>query len=156
MELRRLSKSDIDSIIELEKHHAPDKPHYARYDQEALSFIFDNPESCEAIGLFDEEALVGWGAYRTNWSKYNKERGVYEISSIVVNTNYRRKGLGEKILNRIIEDLKKKKFTKIYLTVSPLNTGALLLYVKNGFIIFDYKPNVYGPGADRVFLELKS
>jgi ribosomal protein S18 acetylase RimI-like enzyme len=156
MELRRLGKSDIDSIIELEKHHAPDKPHYARYDQEALSFIFDNPESCEAIGLFDEEILVGWGAYRTNWSKYNKERGVFEISSIVVNTDYRRKGLGEKILNRIIEDLKKKKFTKIYLTVSPLNTGALLLYVKNGFVIFDYKPNVYGPGADRVFLELKS
>jgi len=156
MELRRLGKSDIDSIIELEKHHAPDKPHYARYDQEALSFIFDNPESCEAIGLFDEESLVGWGAYRTNWSKYNKERGVFEISSIVVNTNYRRKGLGEKILNRIIEDLKMKKFVKIYLTVSPLNTGALLLYVKNGFVIFDYKPNVYGPGADRVFLELKS
>ena len=51
---------------------------------------------------------------------------------------------------------KKKKFTKIYLTVSPLNTGALLLYVKNGFVIFDYKPNVYGPGADRVFLELIS
>ncbi|MCD4756294.1 GNAT family N-acetyltransferase [bacterium] len=154
MKIRQLCKSDIASIIELEKHHAPDKPHYVRYDQKTLLFIFDNPDDCGAIGLFDKERLVGWGAYRTNWSKYNAECGVYEISSIVVDTTYRRQGLGERILNRIIDDLKKKKFTKVYLTVSPLNLGALILYVKNGFIIYDYKANVYGEGADRVFLKL--
>ena len=154
MKIRLLKRADTENIVKLEKHHAPDSPHYARYDNGALSFIFDNPDTCEAIGLFHKNKLVGWGAYRTNWSKYNKERGVYEISSIVVNTNYRRKGLGGEILNKIIKDLKKKKFTKIYLTVSPLNTGALILYLKNGFVIYDYKTNVYGKGADRVFLVL--
>ena len=153
MQIKQLLKANIKDIIELEKNNAPDKPYYARYDDKALNFIFDNPKTCHAIGLYDDDKLIGWGAYRTNWYRHSKEKGV-EISSIVINKNYRRKGLGTVILNKIISKLKENKIKNIFLTVSPLNVGALILYSKNGFIIFDYKKDVYGLGSDRVYLRL--
>lgn len=151
MELRQLKKENIPDILLLEKDHAPEKPYYSKYDEEALNFIFNNPKTCEAIGLFDNNKLIGWGSYRTNWHRHSKENGV-EISSIVINKNYRRRGLGKKILNEIIVKMKKRGIINIYLTVSPLNNDALLLYIKNGFVIYNYKKDVYGPGSDRLYL----
>ncbi len=154
MKLKILTKKDIDLIIELEKHSAPEKPHYARYDIKALSYIFENPNKCGAFGMFDDKKLIGWGAYRSNWKKNNKESEICEVSSIVVDKDYRRSGLGNTILNKILEVLKLKKLDKAFLTVSPLNVGALILYLKRGFLIYDFRKDIYGPGADRIYLEI--
>lgn len=154
MEVKQLTVENIPQIILLEKDHAPDRPYYAKYDEEALQFIFDNPRTCRVFGLFDQNNFVGWGCYRTQWSEYNsQEQGVYEIGSIVIHSNYRRQGLGKKLLDKLFEDIKKQQwYKKIYLTVSPKNIGALLLYLTNGFEIYDFKKNVYGERADRLYL----
>ena len=155
MKLKKLAKKDIPSILLLERHHAPNEPYYSKYGKKALNFLFDNPKTSKVIGLFDNNKLIGWGSYRTNWHRHKKEKDVFEISSIVINTNYRRKGLGQKILNKMLSDWKKQKHDKVFLTVSPHNTGALLLYLKNGFIVYNYKKNVYRvKGSDRLYLSL--
>lgn len=157
MELKKLTATNIKDVLCLEKDNAPDKPFYLKYNDEALIFIFDNPKTCKAYGLFDNNKLIAWGCYRTQWKDENVKEGVYEISSIVVNKNYRRKGLGKQILNRAIEDIKKgQNYKEIYLTVYPGNLSALLLYLNNGFVIYNYKKDVYGPGSDRVYLHLVS
>jgi ribosomal protein S18 acetylase RimI-like enzyme len=154
VKLKLLLKEQIPQIIELEKHSAPDKPYYSRYDQEALDFLFDNPEKCGAIGLFRGKNLIGWGAYRANWKRHIKEKGLYEVSSIVVDKDHRRRGFGKMILTEILKILQKSEAQRVFLTVSPLNIGALLLYLKNGFTIYDFRKNIYGPGGNRVYLEL--
>jgi len=153
MRLKKLTTRNIQQIIDLEARSAPDKPYYAKYDLEALNFLFDNPDKCGAIGIFDDKQLIGWGAYRTNWKKHTKERGSCEVSSIVVDISQRRKGLGSKILDGVLEEIKKNNSVKnVFLTVSPLNISALSLYIRYGFIIYDFRKDVYGPGADRVYL----
>ena len=154
MDIRKLTSGDVDAIVALEKDHAPDPPLYARYDKEALDFIFDNPTTCAAFGIFDNGRLVGWGAYRTQWPAHgNPELGAFEISSIVVDTTYRRQGIGKKLLEYIYSEIKDRiDYKKIYLTVSPKNLGALLLYLNFGFGIYDFKKDVYGPGSDRLYL----
>lgn len=153
MELKQLSHKDIPLIIALEQLNSPDKLLYKKYDEEALSYIFDNPEKCRAYGIFEENKLLGWGAYRNGWSADNATEGVFEISSIVVDTTKRGQGIGKMLLDHITKEIQKNAdFQKIYLTVSPLNVPALSLYIKNGFVIYDYKPNVYGKGAHRVYL----
>lgn len=156
MDIQQLSKKNIPDILLLEKNHAPDKPLYAKYDEKALNFIFDNPETCRAYGIFENGKLIAWGCYRTKWKDDNlTQEGTYEISSVVVDSNFRRKGIGKALLNKIIDEIKNnQEFKNIYLTVSPLNLGALLLYLKNGFLIYDFKKNVYGEGADRVYLKI--
>lgn len=156
IKIKNLTSKDIHSILELESHSGPDKPLYSRYNKKALQYIFNNT-GCNALGAFEGNQLIGWGAYRSKWSKYNKEAGVFEISSIVVDKTKRKKGIGSKILYLILNKIKSaENVKKIYLTVSPLNKVALMLYLKNGFVIFDYKKNLYGPGSDRIFLEFRS
>ena len=153
MELKQLWHKDIPLIIGLERDNAPDKPLYKKYDEKALNYIFDNPEKCKAYGVFEENKLIGWGAYRNGWSEDNSEKGVFEISSIVVNASKRGQGIGKMLLDHITKEIQHNaNYQKIYLTVSPLNVPALSLYIKNGFVIYDYKPNVYGEGAHRVYL----
>lgn len=155
MDLRELSNNNINEILELEKDNAPDKPYYSKYNEEALKFIFDNPKTCKAFGLYDAKKLVGWGCYRTQWKDENIRDGVYEVSSIVVHKQYRRKGIGRQLLNKIIQDIKKSQdYKEIYLTVYPDNLPPLLLYLNNGFVIYNYKKDVYGSGSDRVYLRL--
>ncbi len=156
MELKTLTKDHINDILCLETESGPDKPLYVRYNEEALNFIFDHPETCGAVGMFEGKKLLAWGAYRTDWRGHNKEEGIYEVSSIVVDKAHRGKGLGGAILKDIIDRIKhSQKYKEIYLTVSPLNLNALMLYLKNGFVINDFQKDVYGPGTDRVFLSLK-
>jgi len=52
MTIKQLNKENIPNIIQLEKNHAPDKPHYARYDEKALNFIFDNPNNMQGLWHF--------------------------------------------------------------------------------------------------------
>lgn len=157
MEINELTAKNIKDILNLEKDSAPDKPYYSKYDDEALNFIFNNPKTCKAYGLFENNKLIAWGCYRTQWKDENVKEGVYEISSIVVDKNQRRKGLGKQVLKIIIEDIKKSQdYKEIYLTVYPGNLGALLLYLNNNFLIYNYKKDVYGPGPDRVYLHLQA
>lgn len=153
MELKQLSRENIPAIIDLERDNAPEEPLYSKYDEEALSYIFDNPENCRAYGVFEEDKLLGWGGYRNGWSEDNADKGVFEISSIVVDLSKRGQGIGKMLLDHITKEIQNNaEYQKIYLTVSPLNLPALTLYIKNGFVIYDYKPNVYGEGAHRVYL----
>lgn len=155
MDIKSLNSTHISQIIKLESDQTPEKLYYSRYSLKDLQFIFSNPDSCGAVGLFIGKQIIGWGSYRTNWRRHKKEKSVCEISSVVIDKKYRRQGLGLKILNKIIEILEKKiKTHQLFLTVSPLNIPALLLYLKRGFIIYDYRKDIYGPGEDRVYLEL--
>lgn len=155
MEVIQLTKDRLKNILDLETSSAPDKPFYSKYDETALNFIFDNPTTCKAFGIFKDNKLIGWGCYRTQWKDENIKEGVYEISSIVVHKDFRQQGFGKLILNKIIEDIQtNQNFKEIYLTVYPKNLAPLFLYLKSGFIIYNYKKDVYGSGSDRLYLHL--
>jgi ribosomal protein S18 acetylase RimI-like enzyme len=158
MVIQSLSSMDKDSILKLEIESAPEAPFYSRYsnDVKALDYIFDYPKKCEAFGIYENERLIAWGAYRTQWNTDNsQEEGIYEISSVVVDKLKRRQGIGKRVLNHMIEQIKiNKDFKSIYLTVYPRNIPALIMYLQIGFFIYAYKKDVYGPGSDRLYLRL--
>ncbi|HEY4033503.1 MAG TPA: N-acetyltransferase [Ktedonobacteraceae bacterium] len=157
MDIRQLSMDNIEEIMQFEEDHAPDKILYVKCSKEGLAFLFTNGHICRGYGVYDQGKLVAWGAYRTQWNEDNsREEGIYEIFSIVVHSLYRGKGLGKKIVDTVRSEIRNNQdYKEIYLTVSPLNVAALVLYVKNGFVISDYKRDVYGRGVDRVYLTTK-
>ena len=63
-----------------------------------------------------------------------------EIIDIFVLENYRRNGLASKLINEIMED---NKLENITLEVSKLNTNAINLYKKIGFIEVAVRKNYY-------------
>lgn len=151
---KELFIADVTKILELESHSAPRLPVYYPYDLDALEHhIFGNKDH-KVYGAFDGDKLVGWAAYRNSEKEDGSEKGVYEMCSLVVDKKYRRQGIGLKLFKvRLNELLKKKKLTRIYATNYPRNLPIILLYLKNGFVIYDYKKDVYGPGGDRIYLK---
>ena len=51
-----------------------------------------------------------------------------DIISLSIDTNYRRRGFGKKLLLKLKEEARKKKVIKIFLEVSIENIAALALY----------------------------
>ena len=148
MEIKQLFKKDIGSILELESIHAPKLPHYFPYDRKELDDYLMGG-AFEAFGMVDGDKLIAWSAYKKT------DDNSYEICSLVLDKNYRKKGLGKKLLLYVIEQIRSKyKNVRIHLSVSPINLPALLLYLNSGFIIYDYKKDYFGPGVDRVLLQL--
>lgn len=151
--IRELTKDYIDKILELESDSAPQLPVYYPYDRETLENDIFGGKDSKAFGAFDKDKLVGWGAYRYAEKENGIDKGVYEMCSLVVDKKYRRHGIGLKLFNiRLQELLKKKNLTKIYATNYPKNIPIILLYLNNGFVIYDYKKNVYGEGGDRIYV----
>lgn len=66
-----------------------------------------------------------------------------ELNYIVVSEDYRLKGIGQKLLNFCIEDLKKSKVKTISLEVNK-NNKAVNFYLKNNFKIEAIRKQYYG------------
>ncbi len=66
----------------------------------------------------------------------------------------RRQGLGTKLLLAVIEMLKKDRVSTVALTVAPENKAAINLYKKMGFVQKGLKKDLYGPGVDRLLMDL--
>ena len=60
--------------------------------------------------------------------------GVCHVGFLGVKKEYRGKGVGESLLNRFIEEAKKRKAHKIWLFTSPNLLPAIRLYIKKGFV----------------------
>lgn len=77
------------------------------------------------------------------------------LLNIGVDSNFHRKGLGQKLLDHVIAVAKAKALTTMYLEVRKSNSIARKLYLKNGFIQVgirkDYYPVVGGREDATIF-----
>lgn len=154
MEIRKLDQSYIESLLDLESHSAPEPPVYMKYDRENLEKLFTDSSKSAVFGAFEGDTLIGWASYRSGFGLEKSEIGEYAMSSMVVHKDYRRKGIGTKLFNvRMKELLEKDDLKKVIATAYPKNVGIIILFLKNGFYIADYKKDLYGPGIDRIYLE---
>jgi len=79
----------------------------------------------------------------------------FEILTFCVTPCARRKGFGEKLLNRAKELAKKRNLRKIFLEVSSHNVAALSLYAKAGFVKIGTRREYYsrnGNVSDAIML----
>lgn len=86
-------------------------------------------ESRDAVFLLAEEAneITGVALGR----EYG---GVCNLGFLGVKKEHRRKGVGTYLLNRFVEEARKRKAHKVSLHTSPSLLPAIKLYIKNGFI----------------------
>jgi ribosomal protein S18 acetylase RimI-like enzyme len=68
------------------------------------------------------------GAYQDNNKQWN-------IIAVYTKKEFRGQGLGQKVFESIINELKARKIKKAYLCVNTLQVAAQALYKKNGFVV---------------------
>ncbi len=71
------------------------------------------------------------------------KRRIY-LSHLIVKKEYRNKGIGSEILKYIIELYKKYGYSEITLGVDCENSGAIHIYEKYGFRIYEDAEDEYG------------
>jgi len=122
--------------------------------------IFTDPWTKKMIkGEFNNKLAVVLGVINTKTKElvgYSFLFNVYDeihINNIALKNNYRKKGMGKKLLDYIINYGKENNFSRITLEVRESNEGALKLYYKNGFILISKRTDYYSnPKEDALIL----
>lgn len=108
----------------------PSKEELKKHLQEDLFYVLETEErfaGAGCISLHEEENYL-----HVPWSHELKENEIAVLHLFAIHPDFRRKGLGEKLLKRIIED-NSDRVKAIHLDVVQGNEPALKLYKKAGF-----------------------
>jgi ribosomal protein S18 acetylase RimI-like enzyme len=80
----------------------------------------------------DDNTPVGYVAAKPKEFSYRLSKYL-EIENMGVSPNYRSKGIGSRLIKKVLELAKKKGFQKIYVSAYSNNVKAIDFYEKNGF-----------------------
>ncbi|MCD0472581.1 GNAT family N-acetyltransferase [Flavobacterium sp. JAS] len=99
--------------------------------QNRISEILNNIDNCVYV-IIDNENIVGWihGFY----SLRVESDSFVEIGGLVVDENYRRKGVGKILVTKVIEWARSKKSNKIRVRCNTLRKETHVFYDRIGFI----------------------
>lgn len=79
--------------------------------------------------------------------------GEADMMNVAVSAEYRRQGIGEKLVTVLLQRLKENKVYALTLEVRVSNEGAIRLYEKLGFSQVGRRPNYYSnPKEDALIL----
>ena len=76
-----------------------------------------------------------------------------EIRYLSVHPSYQRRGLGKKLIYKILKECKNKKIRRIFLEVSLKNKQALRFYDYFGFKTISIRKKYYKDGSDALLKE---
>lgn len=91
-----------------------------------------NHPSCFVLFARVDEQIVGLATCFINFSTF-KAKSYINIHDLIIQNDFRRKGLGKRLLQQIESIAKKRKYCKITLEVREDNTAAQYLYTELGF-----------------------
>ena len=95
--------------------------------------------------------IIGVTGY---WYDDYAESGIYWLGWTYVDPKYQRQGIGQKLLDRVIRELKKKKARKLYVDTSSrsLYRPAIRFYLANGFKREGRFKDYYQRGEDQIVM----
>ena len=136
---RQLTKDDdnfFKNLISYEGKHYDDFLSMGWSTNQIINQI--NKKTNFSFGAFNNKTLVSF----ILGDLFNIEKiSEYEILLIYVSKDFRKKGLGTKLLNKIEENNTRLK--KIYLEVSKNNSGGISFYTKMKFISMHTRKNYF-------------
>ncbi len=145
--IRNAKLEDLDQVIKINEITLPE--HYPRWFWENHLV---NWGKAFYVAETDEGKIVGYVMSRVEYGLGFIVGGMVKkghIISIAVLPEYRRKGIGSKLLAKALEALRDEYECKeVYLEVRVSNTPAIKMYEKHGFKIVERIPMYYVDGED--------
>jgi len=143
--MRRMVKVDLEAVMRIERLSFANPWHRSTFEGE-----IDNESISEPLVIIyvPEDRIIG---YVITWM----DKKEAQISNIAVDPRYRRMGVGECVLRRILRHRKRMGFRRIILEVRPSNSGAIKLYEKLGFRIVGKRLQYYQRPVEDALLMLK-
>lgn len=129
--LELADQSSIKRVAELEREIFPD----AWSEKEIESTIRQKHAFCAVAK--DEDEIMGYFLCYFVLDEW-------EIARIAVSQDARRKGIGQKLFDYMLNVCEKKGMERILLDVRKSNLPAIHFYEKNGFVTDGIRKNFYG------------
>ena len=140
MKYRAWQRKDNERIAVIEKNTFK-----SPWSTEMIDLTFDQPNFYGVV-CEEDEIVVGYvGAIYDNWDG--------EILNIAVDENFRGKGIGEKLMQSVIDFLTHNKKEKLFLEVRRSNLIAQSLYSKLGFTPIGIRKKYYENTEDAIVME---
>ena len=144
--IRRASLKDLNALVALENESFSESE---RRDRATIRYGITSPSIVSLV-----------------LTRYRKVRGVIElhnrsnsskvyIANLSVSIAGRGRGIARALLRRALYESKRAGKQMVSLHVRSLNTGALRLYQKLGFVIDQHLKDYYDEGVDAEILSIK-
>ena len=143
MEIRKLTESDYDKVIELYKaldeFHVQARPDYfvcrdkdKIYPKDDFIHNLAHPDVIE-LGAFDAEQIVGF-VRASLWEESGMVKGVKTVclDDIYVSPTYRRRGIATKLFTEVETWAKEQGAIRLDLHTWDFNKGAIAMYQAMG------------------------
>lgn len=136
MIIRRCKFEDILAVTELEKQCFKGES----WGYGTLASSFENPQYSMFVA---EEAgeIAGYGCISVSFENC-------DLENVLVAEEYRRSGVGRKILNQLITEAKARGVENMFLEVRVSNSPAMRLYLSSGFVGVYARSRYYSDGED--------
>lgn len=136
-----MEKSDVDDIVRLEalsygEHH---------WSKESFFNELENNLAHYYCAIGDEGQICG---YTGCWHIFEEAH----ITTLSVHPDYRKNGVAQKLIFRLIDDCYKNKIKYITLEVRESNVPAISLYEKNGFKSIGTRKNYYQDNGENALI----
>ncbi len=126
--IRYFNKNDLGGIMGIERQSFTNP-----WSQNMFEALFQiNPEGFYVA--FIDDVLVGYAIVLTeiSWRHWSRNRTAH-LMNLAVHPKFRNQGIGKRLIDRVISDIKRTEAEEIYLEVRASNTNALAFYKKLGF-----------------------
>jgi ribosomal protein S18 acetylase RimI-like enzyme len=148
LQIADADKSDVESLIRI--YSTPELYHSR---EEATWFVKPFFDYHHIKVVRNENRVIGVIFWKVVEEKHH---GLAEIGEFWIDKDFRRKGLGERLLRTVIEDMKQffRKDThalrKVLVTTGEDNESAKKLYEKAGFQRSAALADLFGPGQTEI------
>ena len=136
MIIRRCKYEDILSVAELEKLSFKGEC----WGVGTLASAFENSQYSMFVAEEDGE-IAGYGCISVSYENC-------DLENVLVAEEYRRSGVGRRILNELIQEAKSRGAENMFLEVRLSNSPAMRLYLSAGFVGVYARSRYYSDGED--------
>jgi ribosomal-protein-alanine N-acetyltransferase len=143
MIIRAMEEHDVAAVFDLERA-TPEASHWPLSEYERVAGASAMAWVAEDLG----EAIVGFLIAR-------RVADEVEILNLAVSARHRRRGIGSRLVHRLMGELEAVPLARIYLEVRRSNQPAIVFYERHGFRCVGERRDYYhDPRDDAVVLAL--
>lgn len=143
IQIREMLSTDLEDIMEIEKLSFS-----LPWSQESFITELENNPAARYLVAINNKRVVGYAGF---WKIIDEGH----ITNIAVHPSSRRKGIGEKLLEALLEKSKEEGIVKLTLEVRRSNFSAIHLYEKFEFQTLGHRKGYYSDNNEDALIMWK-
>jgi len=143
IEIRKMAESDLEKVLKIERECFSDP-----WSENAFRSDLKNELASLIVAEF-EKTIVGF-------SNLYIVAGEIQIGNFAVATGFRNRGVGKKLMERVVETAKDNNCGQLILEVRKSNTPAIDLYKSYGFVETGMRKDYYNnPNESAILMTME-